>query len=105
CTVEPLDQRHSGPIRRACGTKSPGLAGHCRIEQAAAIAGALQRHHPALRGHVVEIAEAQIERTIHQAAYRKSVSLSIEIWDREMVPEIEAGIGHDRPARETRNRG
>jgi hypothetical protein len=86
-SVQDLDQRHTGPFRRADSAVRPSFAFDWRIEQRPAVAGALQRGHQRLRTHVVKVAEAQVQGPIDQAANRQSERLRVQVGNVEVISD------------------
>src|SRR5262249_526063 len=87
--IEHLHRRYPDPLRRAHGSQVPLLALDWRIEQHAAVAGALESDDESLRRHLPKVAHAEPERALHQAAHCQTKGRWVEIGNLKMIADVE----------------
>src|ERR1019366_134611 len=92
------------PLRRANRPQIPLLAFDGRLEQRAAVTGALQGDDERLGRHVVEVTQAEAEGPLHEAANREPEGGRFEVWHVKVITEVEARVRHDDAADEGGNR-
>src|SRR6266545_7919269 len=102
--IEYFCQRHAGPFRRTDGTETPCLARDRRVEERPSVAGAFQRDDQRVGPHLVEIAHAQAQWPLHEAANRERYVRRVDRGNLEMVAHVKAGVWHHHAADQRRNR-
>jgi hypothetical protein len=103
--IEHLHQRYADPLRGAHGSQAPLLSLDWRIEQRAAVAGALERDDECLRRHLPKVAHAETERALHQAAHRQTKDRRVEIGNLKVIADVEMCAWHHDPAHKRRDGG
>ncbi len=94
--VQDVDQRNAGPLRRADRPQPPLLAIYRRVKPPTTVAGAFERNYQRLRRQILQVAQTQMQWSLHQAAHRQSPPRGIQERNLKMVTDIELRIRHHR---------